>query len=165
MATQRQIEANRRNRAKRRGLTDAGRQRLRDAAREHRPWQHSTGPRTPEGKRRSRGNARKAGEHNADHRARLAWLWAFQQFFSLWSGSCVAVCGDPRGPRADATMGKLEARLRQTSHLLPADLDTDTATAWLAEHRRLGTLPPPEDDLPLFLLAYAYAGSAERTGE
>jgi hypothetical protein len=44
------VAAGRRNRLKRRGLSDAGRQRLRDAARANKPWLHSTGPRTAAGK-------------------------------------------------------------------------------------------------------------------
>lgn len=40
-------------------LTDAGRERLRAAAQLHRPWRHSTGPRTPEGKRKVAQNGRK----------------------------------------------------------------------------------------------------------
>lgn len=57
MATRRKIEANRRNWAKRRGLTAAGRERIRRACLRNQPWRKSTGPRTPEGKARSRGNA------------------------------------------------------------------------------------------------------------
>ena len=47
------VAAGRRNRLKRRGLTEAGRQRLRDAALRNRPWQYSTGPRTAAGKARA----------------------------------------------------------------------------------------------------------------
>ena len=47
------VAAGRRNRLKRRGLTAAGRQRLRDAALRNRPWQYSTGPRTAAGKARA----------------------------------------------------------------------------------------------------------------
>jgi hypothetical protein len=43
---------------KRRGLTAEGRQRLRLAALANRPWEHSTGPRTPEGKSRSAANVK-----------------------------------------------------------------------------------------------------------
>ena len=38
------------NRAKRRGLTPEGRERLRQAALAKKPWKYSTGPRTPAGK-------------------------------------------------------------------------------------------------------------------
>ncbi|MEE8170592.1 MAG: hypothetical protein V3T70_08595 [Phycisphaerae bacterium] len=62
-ASRRQIEANRRNWAKRRGLTVEGRERLRAAALRNRPWNFSTGPRSPAGKRRSRENALRAGKH------------------------------------------------------------------------------------------------------
>ena len=54
-------------------------------------------------------------------------------------------------------MGKLQARLRQTSHVLPTDLNTDTATEWLPEHRRLGKLTDSKHDLPVRLLAELYS--------
>ena len=38
------------NRAKRQGISEAGRQRLREAALANQPWKHATGPRTPWGK-------------------------------------------------------------------------------------------------------------------
>jgi hypothetical protein len=46
----RRVVAAKANRAKRRGLTPEGRRRLREAALANKPWEHSTGPRTPEGK-------------------------------------------------------------------------------------------------------------------
>src|SRR5947209_3354725 len=54
----RRVEAGRRNRARWRGLSDEGRERLRRAAMEHRPWEHATGPTTAEGKLRSAQNGR-----------------------------------------------------------------------------------------------------------
>ena len=44
------MAAGKANRAKREGLTPAGRERLRRAALRNRPWEHATGPRTREGK-------------------------------------------------------------------------------------------------------------------
>ena len=38
------------NRAKRKGITPAGREKLRQTAQKNKPWRFSTGPRTPEGK-------------------------------------------------------------------------------------------------------------------
>jgi hypothetical protein len=55
----RRVEAGKRNRALRKGLTEAGRQRLREAALRHQAWKHSTGPRTPEGKARAAANGKK----------------------------------------------------------------------------------------------------------
>ncbi len=52
------IRVGRLNRRKWQGFTSEGLQRLRDAALRHRPWEHSTGPRTAEGKRRSSQNGR-----------------------------------------------------------------------------------------------------------
>ena len=54
----RRVEAGRRNQQKWKGLTDAGRVRLRVAALKHQPWLHSTGPRTPEGKAKVAMNGR-----------------------------------------------------------------------------------------------------------
>ena len=56
MATKKQIEANRRNRQKWTGFSKAGLQRLRESTLKHRPWEHSTGPRTAKGKARSAQN-------------------------------------------------------------------------------------------------------------
>ncbi len=47
------------NRAKRLGLTPEGRERLRRAAIEKKPWIHSTGPRTPAGKAQSAINGKR----------------------------------------------------------------------------------------------------------
>lgn len=54
----RRVAAGRRNRRKRKGLTEAGRARLRKAAVANQPWQHSTGPRTAAGRARSALNGR-----------------------------------------------------------------------------------------------------------
>lgn len=59
--TARQI-AGRLNRAKRKGLTPGGLEALRQAALNHRPWEHSTGPRTWHGKKVTRRNAFRTGE-------------------------------------------------------------------------------------------------------
>lgn len=57
----RRSEINRRNRQKWR-MTPEGRARVRAAILLHRPWEHSTGPRTPEGKARSARNGRAGRE-------------------------------------------------------------------------------------------------------
>lgn len=44
-----------------RHISREGRRRLRAAARRNRPWEHSTGPKTPEGKAKSAQNSRKHG--------------------------------------------------------------------------------------------------------
>ena len=51
-ANPRRTTAGRRNRQKRRGLTPAGRERLRQAALAGRPWRFATGPKTAAGKAR-----------------------------------------------------------------------------------------------------------------
>lgn len=55
----RRVAAGRRNRALRKGLTEEGRQRLRESALLHQPWTHATGPRTPAGKARSAANGKR----------------------------------------------------------------------------------------------------------
>jgi hypothetical protein len=52
------VAAGRQNWLKRKGLTAAGRERLRLSALKNRPWLHTTGPRTAAGKTRSRANGR-----------------------------------------------------------------------------------------------------------
>jgi hypothetical protein len=52
------VAAGKLNRQKNKGLTPAGRERLRQAAFFHRPWEQATGPRTPEGKARVAANGR-----------------------------------------------------------------------------------------------------------
>lgn len=54
--------AGRINQRNRGPLTDAGREALRQAALSNRPWEYATGPRTPDGRNRSRCNALKHGE-------------------------------------------------------------------------------------------------------
>jgi hypothetical protein len=60
----RRVAAGKLNRAKRRGLTAEGRERLRQSALALRPWLFSTGPRTIAGKARAAANGRlrKRGE-------------------------------------------------------------------------------------------------------
>ena len=50
----------------RRGLTVKGRRRLRASAKLHRPWKHSTGPRTAEGKAQAilNGKTRQKGDRS-----------------------------------------------------------------------------------------------------
>ena len=47
------VAAGRQNQLLRQGLSEEGRQRLRETALANRPWQHSTGPRSVEGKEQS----------------------------------------------------------------------------------------------------------------
>ncbi len=80
MVSQRKIDANRRNWAKRGRLTEAGRQRLREAAYRHRPWEHATGPKTAEGMRRARMNALRSGRYTAEQRV---WRRDAMRFITL----------------------------------------------------------------------------------
>ena len=56
MKNPKRVLAGRKNRARRGPLSPAGRERLRATAREHRPWDHATGPRTEAGKARASAN-------------------------------------------------------------------------------------------------------------
>lgn len=53
------VAAGRLNRAKRKGLTPEGRERLRQSALKNQPWRFSTGPRSPAGKAKVALNGRK----------------------------------------------------------------------------------------------------------
>ena len=53
------VAAGRRNQLKRKGLSPAGREKLRQTALKHQPWRFSTGPRTPEGKAKVALNGRR----------------------------------------------------------------------------------------------------------
>jgi hypothetical protein len=55
----RRVAAGRRNRALRRGLSPAGRERLRHSALLHQPWRRATGPKTPAGKAQVRQNGKR----------------------------------------------------------------------------------------------------------
>ena len=55
-------------------LTPEGLQRLREAALRNKPWLHSTGPRTPEGKARSSQNGRYRQTDDMSRREREAEL-------------------------------------------------------------------------------------------
>jgi hypothetical protein len=75
----RRVAAGKLNRAKWKGFTPAGRERLRQAALLNRPWRFATGPRTPEGKARVAAAARvrrKAALSVRELRAELADLRA-----------------------------------------------------------------------------------------
>src|SRR5438552_3522194 len=52
------VSAGRANRRKRGPLTEAGRQRLREAALVHEPWRHATGPRTAAGRAQAARNGK-----------------------------------------------------------------------------------------------------------
>jgi len=71
------VLAGRLNRLRRGELSEAGRQRLREAALQRQPWRHATGPRTAAGKAQAirNGKLRQKGPHSVrETRAELASL-------------------------------------------------------------------------------------------
>lgn len=70
----RRVAAGKRNQLLSRGLSDRGRERLRESALRSQPWQHATGPRSDPGKARvaANGKLRKKGQLSVrDLRAQL----------------------------------------------------------------------------------------------
>src|SRR4051812_40741936 len=65
-ANPKRVAAGKLNVLKRKGLTPEGLERIRAATLANRPWEHSTGPRTPEGKARAaaNGRSRQVGERS-----------------------------------------------------------------------------------------------------
>lgn len=63
VANPRRVVAGRRNRALRHGLTDAGRERLRDSTSRFQPWRFASGPKSDAGKRQvaTNGKVRQIG--------------------------------------------------------------------------------------------------------
>lgn len=98
MTSQRKIEANRRNWAKRGPLTEAGRERLRQAALRSRPWLASSGPQTQAGRSRSALNALTHGRESAQRRAfrRLAMEFLRLCSYTGGGGSDAVVNGPER---------------------------------------------------------------------
>jgi hypothetical protein len=79
----RRVMAGRRNRALRGPLTEAGRQRLRAAALQHRPWQWATGPRSATGKRRAAANGKLRQTDASSVREVRAEVAAVRQLITL----------------------------------------------------------------------------------
>jgi len=93
------VVAGRRNREKRLGLSDAGRERLRRAALGGRPWEHSTGPRTAEGKARSAANGKLRQEGPRSVRERRADAAEFRTLIGIMRAGRKALPTSPEsGP-------------------------------------------------------------------
>lgn len=63
-------------------LTPDGRRRLSEAARKNQPWKHGTGPKTIEGKQRSRMNALKHGKYSAQRKFQTSFLSASRVYIN-----------------------------------------------------------------------------------
>ncbi len=101
MPSPRHAEVLKCNRAKRKGLTEEGRKRLREAAMATKPWQHAKGPTTSEGRKQSviNGKVRQKGEFSVrEARAQVkanqemlrqitaqSDLWVFESFQDICS--------------------------------------------------------------------------------
>ncbi|MDG3005906.1 hypothetical protein [Paludisphaera mucosa] len=93
------MEAGRRNRGRRLGLGDAGRERLRQAALARRPWEHSTGPKTAEGKARSAANGKLRQKGPRSVRERRAEAAGFRALIGLMqAGRKSSATGPGPGP-------------------------------------------------------------------
>jgi hypothetical protein len=93
------VLAGRLNRAKRKALTPEGIERLRQAAIAHRPWEHSTGPRTPEGKTKVAANGRSKQKGPESVRAAKRNVAALGQLLEAMTAARKALtesaCPDP----------------------------------------------------------------------
>ncbi len=89
------MEAGRRNREKRLGLSDAGRERLRQAALAGRAWEHSTGPRTAEGKARSAANGKLRQKGPRSVRERRAEVAGFRALIGIMQAGRKALVTRP----------------------------------------------------------------------
>ena len=67
------------NLAKRKGLTEAGRQRLRESARRNQPWKHSTGPKTEQGRLQSVRNGKVRQKGNVSVREAREEIKAYKK--------------------------------------------------------------------------------------
>jgi hypothetical protein len=95
----RRVAACRLNRAKRKGLTPEGREKLRNAALQNRPWRFSTGPRTAAGKAKvaHNGKKRQLGPRSVrEVRADLAGLRALLRDMRAAQAAVMGIGGDRR---------------------------------------------------------------------
>ncbi len=90
----RRVAAGRRNRAKRKGLSPAGREKLRQTALKHRPWRFSTGPRTPEGKAKVALNGKKRQRDELSVREIRTELGESNALLTAMAASRQAVIGE-----------------------------------------------------------------------
>lgn len=85
MVSQKQIEANRRNRKLWRGHTPEGLRRISESTKKRRPWQHSTGPKTAAGKARAaqnggcRGQVRLTSEYHCLNSFLINLVWRLKR--------------------------------------------------------------------------------------
>ncbi len=81
------VAAGRLNRAKRKSLTPDGAERVRQAALRNRPWVHSTGPKTAEGKKRSAANGLRRAKGGQSANAARREVAALRDFLAAMIGA------------------------------------------------------------------------------
>lgn len=163
----RKLAACRENWKRHRGVTPAGRARLRAAAMRDRPWQHSTGPRTAAGKAKARRNSHRGYGFDAATAALRRSANAELAAVRALDIAALARAWEARGAAADALSdllgipGKswddLIDGAKTTRHWLAlgsAMLHVHRANTWrlliMAEHCRRRDARPwaePEDEL------------------
>ena len=84
------------NRAKWKGVTPAGREKLRQNALKHKPWQFSTGPRTPEGKAKAAQNGKNRQKGEKSVRELRAELGETTALLAAMAASRQAIEGESR---------------------------------------------------------------------
>lgn len=131
-------KAGRENRKKWRGISPEGKEKLRRSALASKPWEHSTGPRTTEGKRVSRANSLKHGARA------FAVLPEHIKDFIL--GLRVAERGD--GPMPETEMAAVELALMDSGDLRLLERASRLALRYVRARQRFEGEPPHKGRRP-----------------
>ena len=104
------VAAGQRNRAVRGPLTEAGRERLRAAAHLHRPWEHSTGPKTEAGKQQAvdNGKLQQRGEFS-QRQLRNLYTELFRDLYEIRERRRQITCDQQKSRRQQRRRAKVIA--------------------------------------------------------